>query len=93
MEQWRTFPGVADLPGLPQEVPGKSPEQLKPSRPQLRLPGPDSKKVLGLIPGRGSFCMEIACSPRACMGSHRRIRTAEPRTEPASLRTATQNNR
>ncbi|MEQ2249237.1 Disks large 1, partial [Ilyodon furcidens] len=29
------------------------------------------KKVLGLISGRGSFCMEFACSPCACVGSHR----------------------
>ncbi|MED6255513.1 hypothetical protein ATANTOWER_010813 [Ataeniobius toweri] len=31
---------------------------------------PCSKKVLGSIPSRGSFCMEFACSPRACVGSH-----------------------
>ncbi|MEQ2292098.1 hypothetical protein AMECASPLE_019601 [Ameca splendens] len=35
---------------------------------------PCSKKVLGSIPGQGSFCMEIACSPRACVGSHRVLR-------------------
>ncbi|MEQ2186310.1 hypothetical protein GOODEAATRI_027311 [Goodea atripinnis] len=29
------------------------------------------KKVLGSTPGRGSFCMEFACSSRACAGSHR----------------------
>ncbi|MED6245721.1 hypothetical protein ATANTOWER_007102 [Ataeniobius toweri] len=32
---------------------------------------PCSKKDLGSTPGRGSFYMELACSPRACMGSHR----------------------
>ncbi|MED6281437.1 hypothetical protein CHARACLAT_021607 [Characodon lateralis] len=34
-------------------------------------PLPCSKKVLDLTPSWGSFCMEFACSPRACMGSHR----------------------
>ncbi|MEQ2208145.1 hypothetical protein XENOCAPTIV_026905 [Xenoophorus captivus] len=32
---------------------------------------PCSKKVLGLMPGQGSFYMEFACSPCACVGSHR----------------------
>ncbi|MEQ2162714.1 hypothetical protein GOODEAATRI_022620 [Goodea atripinnis] len=33
-----------------------------------------NKKVLGSTADQGSFCMEFACSPRACMGSLRVIR-------------------
>ncbi|MED6287018.1 hypothetical protein CHARACLAT_012159 [Characodon lateralis] len=31
---------------------------------------PCSKEVLGSIPSLGSFCMEFACSPCACVGFH-----------------------
>ena len=30
---------------------------------------PQSKRVVGLIPGSGPFCVEFACSPCDCMGS------------------------
>ncbi|MEQ2254902.1 hypothetical protein ILYODFUR_008399 [Ilyodon furcidens] len=47
---------------------------------------PCSKKVLGSIPGWGSFCMEFACSPRACVGSHRVLRLPPPQSKDMSVR-------
>ena len=43
---------------------------------------PHSKKVLGSIPGRPRpFCVEFACSPRACVGFLRVLRFL-PTTKP-----------